>query len=475
MQLSGMWVTKDRPRQLIRSVESLRSLCTGLLARTIVVDRSHMATRLDSSVITPNTYVLSPVETAEVFVAICADTDAEKIPEDVVRFLLTAPLGYWDTGSSRNLLLLLTRGSWVLSSDDDVDWEQIALLGDVSTPFQIVNEWEMNSFAYSSETLQSLVADSIGTRSSFVDLLRRLIDVVRTNHDSASAALIELGSYGESGYGSWLPAATWVFHQARRGITIDDSEYRNARTCSWVLRAHRSMAKTNRSSFLSMAYLLDNKGFVAPFFPFGRGDDGLWAVTRLWCDRSASVLYAPVAVRHDPPESRGFTDAHVGRGGIRYIELVQAVLESAPLVRQITDPSRRLDLLGSFIASIAAQPTGAFIESMRAFVAKSRGLRVQHLRAIAKEGAQLPLPSRWHTDLQLEIAREERLMSDPMALIPDEISAENRTLREAMEPVQESLRLYGAALTWWPQLLRIADREGRRWLDIVSSRVSATS
>jgi hypothetical protein len=205
---------------------------------------------------------------------------------------------------------------------------------------------------------------------------------------------------------------------------------------------------------MSYAMGLDNRNLLPPFFPVKRNSDGVFGALLRRCFPQSLTGHVPIAVLHEPPEVRQFPRDQVWRDG--------ALFEVADLLFRImgdfdfgpvSDPARRLRMLGRYIAEAGSADLEAFEEFVRFRLwglARSRTQGI--LETLKRHEFQ---PSYWADDCRRHIEAYTNAITQPDYVIPQDL-LDGRSPEEARRLSQRLVRRFGELLAAWPDIVEAA-------------------
>ena len=295
------------------------------------------------------------------------------------------------TGATRNRTLLANIGSRILSLDDDVmplghtagpsERTRVSTSDELRIHYETGREALLRAFPAEPVDIRRAAGAFLGTHISAGDLepagdIRWHADRIspelwrRLEQSRARIELVSFGYLGDSGAGSTpiMPAG-----EARAPQLFGtEREQELALTGREVLQIAEQPTITNHPYFMSAAFALDLTGTPPPFFPFGRGQDGLFSLmlTRLFDD--ALIAHLPIALLHDPQDDRADRRSvlpdRVRLGICRIVAIV-----SGYYAAQIAGGTRneRLVDFGEWLGEFAAGPPSSFRERLTGIVCEA--------------------------------------------------------------------------------------------------------
>jgi len=401
----------------------------------------------------------------------------EGLPADVVRFGLfdTEQCGY-SVGANENALLLHHAGDVVFHADDDVVCRP-------ATPPGVVRELRFFS-GYNPAELDCFPnREAAMARASFgqADLLaahemllglsipeciagagalaqtpaRAIKDQTfrLLQNGTGQVAVTFSGILGDSGSGSCSGYLT-SRGDFRARLVESEETYGMAVTSREVLQAVRAPTVSDGFWCMSYAMGLDNRNLLPPFFPVKRNSDGVFGALLRRCFPQSLTGHVPIAVLHEPPEVRQFPRDQVWRDG--------ALFEVADLLFRImgdfdfgpvSDPARRLRMLGRYIAEAGSADLEAFEEFVRFRLwglARSRTQGI--LETLKRHEFQ---PSYWADDCRRHIEAYTNAITQPDYVIPQDL-LDGRSPEEARRLSQRLVRRFGELLAAWPDIVEAA-------------------
>jgi len=464
------FVTRDRPATLRRAVASafVHARVHDRSPRLVVVDDGvDRRATLDAlqSLRVDVTYV-----GREEKLATCARLAiVTGVPLPIIELaLLGDPALGFTAGANRNALLLACAGRAFLGLDDDMRCElatapgggsQLRLASDEPTAIWFYGDpgeraravgrcGDVDLLAAHEALLGRDLGRLVGAETSGTEHFAREL-----HHGFGRVAISVSGVHGDCGLSSPL---TYLMKggATRERLLADYERHRSARE---ILRVVDAPTITRRAFCMTGAIGLDHRELLPPFLPAGRGEDGVFATTLRLCDPFGFIGLVPVAVLHDPDDTRAFDPGALTRA-FRISDCVQLLSQAAPFGDPRQRPATRLFTLGRHLADLAERPWTELVDV----------LRDQHARQLAHH---LPIceamladhrdaPPAWRRDLSRHLvtaAGRARSMTDfgpsDLADLP---VAEQRTR------FQRLLLGYGQLLSAWPTLVAAARHEGPR-------------
>jgi len=414
------------------------------------------------------------------------------IDPDVAAFTILGafPVECCTMGANRNAVLLDTVGEQVLTADDDTTcgfvchpegrdalcltshenpraaWfyrDRTELLANIKwTSYDIVRAHECLLGA----DVRSLVLSTPAHLLSWDKTCRHLHKSLGSG--GGRIVVTMNGIVGDSG--AYTPKQLLMSSgQVRQSLAESELAFNNAFGSREVLSVVPSKTVTHYSSCQATTLGLANTELLPPFFPIGRNEDGVFG-TLLGLTAPTSFLgHVPVAIFHDAPPGRKY-DAFPS---FRIADIVMAVLS---VVRRDRDDDMGLTLrfLGREALEIAGLPDADFWEFIyrAASMIEAERLRVidsvlQRLGSEASHWKQEARTFRAHVLHQL-MDREFCIPAE-FAHIPSKDCAKKR--------VQELIRMTGAFLHAWPDMIEAARGLRSRGIriSVEASRAGATA
>lgn len=397
------------------------------------------------------------------------------IPEGVVRFALgfsasaerqleikelTTP------GGTRNALMLATAGSKLISVDDDTECitaepeprdDRLAVRA-----LPLIFRW---SFAQSG-ALKLRDFDFIGRHAAVLGKsLHELIsgwnggiafDTGAGNSTGNHRLIVTrsfLGVEGDSGLKSLLNSA--LFGGANfEDLPEDELAYVEA------LEAHQCrrwvpQVALGRSQFcMGINMGLDNRAVLPPFFPFQRGQDGLFGGL-LDAIEGHACAFLPGTIRHSPLGDRraSVDEIRLDLTRWRVAEYLSAIFNySAVASRSVACP-RAIRRIGEELVGIGRLPLVPFRTLLVSLRHSALSLQIQHIDLLLAGGARSNCVRR---DLICaRTALSEALSVEYPDLVDLELPPDGR-----VELMRELVKSYGLLMLSWPDLCECAAHSG---------------
>lgn len=298
-----------------------------------------------------------------------------------LRFGLTGDTRFGvTTGAMRSWSLLANAGSRVLSLDDDVlpvgysagrsDDLQVSASDGLTIRYADSRAELLTEYRAAELDVRTAAGTYLGKRGSSSDL--QPDSGARLDHERISPELwrrleqrrarldlVSFGYLGDSGAGA-TPILPSGASRAPQLLGTAD-EQRLALSSREVLQIVERPTVTNHPYFMSAACAFDLTATPPPFFPFGRGQDGLFALmlTQLFDD--ALIGHLPIALLHDPQDGR--PDRHSVRPDRVRLGICRLIgILTGYYAAQISGGSRseRLIDYGEWLGEFAGRPVGTF-------------------------------------------------------------------------------------------------------------------
>jgi hypothetical protein len=251
--------------------------------------------------------------------------------------------------------------------------------------------------------------------------------------------------------------------QARRQLLSDWEKLRGSRQVVFVAE---TATVVRDGEFIEACSGFDHRSLLAPYFPFDRFADHLFALMcfRLFDDVWAGHL--PAGVRHDPPDRPAMDrEALFGptEGIHTALHVGSCVASYRPSPAEREGPER-MRSLGRWLRAIAAAGDAEYRRFIRERHIRSSAARMAELRGLVERHAGEPGEgaARWAEDAAECIERWERGLVAADAGVPRDLVRDGAAPARAWELARLSVGRYGRLLEAWPQLFTAARRLAAR-------------
>jgi hypothetical protein len=399
------------------------------------------------------------------------------LPREAVEFGLLNPEGCpIATGSSRNLLLLHAVGDVFLQVDDDTRC-RLTPCPAAQPGLAFSSRYDPTEFWFLREDAPGAPEASAGAdllalheqllARSLSDCLAALGTGAEVDVDQTSAAFFRkletvpgrvvvtaVGVVGDSGMGSSVGFLARE-GDSRARLLQSERDYRRA------LASHQVMRAVTRPTICDAAYCmalnlgLDNRQLLPPFMPVQRNQDGIFAALVQSCVGNGFFGFLPWLLLHTPPTRRlassntDWKDAVRLRSG----QMIQVLLRSIPLRRNLTNAAQNLRELGKGLTDIGSMPLMDFEETVRQQVWTQLSRQAsQFAGQLQQFGSQ---PDYWANDVRQVLAAMAEDLPNECSAVPCDL-AKGRDGRSASELFRCLVRRFGQLLQVWPDLVEAA-------------------
>ncbi len=404
------------------------------------------------------------------------DRLAARVP-DVPRALLAFAMGLEgrvlsgsSVGANHTVGILDAAGTCVLSVDDDTTAR--TALAPPATGLAVTGAHDATVFRFHADRDAAIAAaawgdvDPLALHETMLGHAVGALVAARAGQpldlDGASAALVRrlargqvrvtsLGVVGDSGMGS--PGYYLLLGEpSRASLFADYALHRRTRAVTRMVQR----ATVSAGTFLMAPSVgLDARTLLPPFFPYGRNQDGAYAVALRTLLPDAYLGHLPAAVEHLPGEARRFgEDAdRAAMGTALLADVLIHALELAPSGHGLYVDGR-FHQVGAHLARLGGLPPRELTELLTVERAGRVAGQVGRLQAAADappEGA----PEAWLADVERAIEHLRAVATEAERVLPvgwvKELGAEGAAARAG-----EVLRLHGRLLEAWPRVFEAA-------------------
>lgn len=472
-------VTSNRPREMARCIKSIvRSVCKR---HGIVISCFDDSTNAEMRARNRKMVRQCSLEFPTQVIRYCGPREKRHlcktlvsggIPADLTSYAL-GERHMFSPGANRNVMLLATQGSGIISCDDDVIWKTVRpevidpglrLYGhgspSVSTFFLNRND-ALKQARWSTTDIVGEVNNVLGAGFS-----RLFTDSTFERHynadsacehmltgpiDRATISMVSLGVFGDCGMYSSAGFLT-ADGITRQNMLTSRTAYDKALTGRQVLTVTEGLTITHGSWCMAYFLALDNRKPLPPFLPHYRNEDGVFAALILKCIPLAYWALLPIAIHHDPLQARRYSVDYLQHASVtRLSDLIIAAINSCRIPELIDEPISRLDIVGRWLMGLSQLSDNEFSYQMRQALALHVSSQLSALENAMNDHA---LPEFWRRDCEeYRMKVLQRLISSD-GWLPTEI--ERSSVRDRIVAVKNELRLFGTLVRYWPQMLKVA-------------------
>jgi hypothetical protein len=468
-------VTADRPHLLDRCLTALCTQCHvyGHSPRVLVVDGSRRAAADTRSVTERARGRLRPqyVGRAEA-AAVRTVLSRHGVRREVLHALLTPG----SIGCGRNLALVLTVGQKVLMLDDDIVLDPCTLTTRLRAS-GLRFKGDCRYWTFFATRTQALAAaepspvDVLSSHGAYLgraisdvapeDSTRRDMDTHRRAHrsDVERGRRLRVSLTGLAG-----DSGRYCSHQALFRPRISEGpggRTPHARTLPLTSREVCCIADAPTVSLNAdcMMYCtgLANDGFLPPFVPRGRGEDGIFGAVLALCDPAAAFMHLPFGVRHDSERPSGFGSEAMASARQSRLAEVMAVLIRPGVPARGTVAADRLREIAERLMSAAAVAPMAFVNCLSEAILRIRARQIALAEEAMGSGAQARL---WRSALSEYRTTLKSHSAQAGFCLPLEFR-QSPTIEAGFRHLQSFVGQFGSACASWPDVLKAAENHSR--------------
>ncbi|MHA3770577.1 hypothetical protein ACXR0O_03455 [Verrucomicrobiota bacterium sgz303538] len=407
----------------------------------------------------------------------------------VVDFALRDPFETgFAPGANRNVLLLDQAGSMFCSVDHDVlcrvtrapkpGAATLSLFSDCD-PFarwtfadrataDKVSHWETPDHLALHESMLgrdtgTLLPAGVNGSVDFQNAADTIL--ARLSHGTTRVRATFCGHSGEPG----VPSA--AYYLAYRGVnrarlTASETHYRESLSSRCLLALSTTPAVGDASLSPGVAFGLDHRELLPPFFPVLHAEDFSWSALAWQCCPGAVFGLLPWAVAHEPIPGKAF---------LQIRDLVKSppfvIWEWAHLLRFWTlswqppggaDASARIRSFARVLEEIAALPEADFGDELRRVALATASHQIAFYEAQLTSETE-HVPNFWRADVEAYLTHLQRAVACDGFELPLDLQQQCRSLPEARAFAQQLVARYAALLSVWPDMVAAAldmKREG---------------
>lgn len=396
------------------------------------------------------------------------------IPPSVVRFALLGD-GFAGPaiGANRNVILLQSHGSLVLSVDDDticrpasapaLARRQLYLQGEADpTEFWFfanrqlaeasVQPFDRGILAEHEAILGRKVSALVGNAELTVGvsaerICSHLLQAIAK--DTGRVVLTLNGVVGDSGMHSADGLVLHRGYETRRRMDECAETFALALTSSEVIRQSANLTVCHGAPVMSTFLGYDNRILLPPFLPVYRNEDGLFGAMVEACVPGGFCGYLPFVLAHAPGATRSYSR-------LRWLTIRVADIFLALIGHCVSNTfgttEARLRCLGQFLLSISSTPDREFMAFIR--------IRLTEM-AVASLNRHVNLVSEWDNPPEfasVEMQRQIRCLHELVTMLARELVVVDLieagySLADQPFVLKALVRSFGEVLSWWPDIL----------------------
>ena len=480
------WPTRDRHRDLLRSVNSWISILREYDRRPsflVVDDSEHDArdNRLALSALAESDGISVDYLGSEAKEAAFRRLEASGLQPHLLRFAFLGEGGDGKPyGINRNWLSLSSIGFRAVSVDDNplgeyavgdrkgdavrvFPGENPILVRPFEGPHELANLGQfdedplLNHELVLGRTVGSVLAERglSGPRRSRVDLSHVTPELARRlAYDNGRVLASTTGVWGDSVLAHRDLILRLDGYLRDQMGTFDD--YESARQATQVLYASKGSSLVPNTNIFAASFAADYATALPPFFPFGRGEDTIWSATIDACFPEGWAAHLPQAVAHRPskrPETR-----QEGPFGLSFARVVKILIRGYPHTNVTRDGWSRMRDIGDYLVRLSSADWPEFqhftllqwLPNMSRSISQLEALLLIHNRQ----------PANWAADVDAHIGSLHQYAVSEDFAIPTELrtypDGRPRPREEARRMLQEYVRKYGELLIAWPDIVSVA-------------------
>jgi hypothetical protein len=161
------------------------------------------------------------------------------------------------------------------------------------------------------------------------------------------------GTYGDSGSES-ASYLLFLEGEERERLMADEHQYGEMMQNRQVWKAPLAPTVARPTFFQSMAFAVDNRAFLPPFLPWGRGSDNVFGGLCLQSMDNAYFAFLPLSIRHAPqPPRREPRDSFVRLAGERSLQALVGLCLREIGPGQAGNGAEALGVMGDLLMNVA--------------------------------------------------------------------------------------------------------------------------
>lgn len=234
--------------------------------------------------------------------------------------------------------------------------------------------------------------------------------------------------------------------EARRNLSASEKVFETAFLSREVLWVVRSDTITHNPLCQATTIGLANADLLAPFFPFGRNEDGAFGVINQMITPTAFLGHVPTAVFHDADPGKTYESFPPFRVSELFISLV-SVLPLGPTSNK-REALRRMGSALSEIAKLASPDFSAYLLHATGQTEAERLRQLDHMTKNFEE-----CPPYWKREVSKYFAHATARLKTGDGYIPRELREGCKSEAAAKTKTKELVGIMGALLSSWPDMV----------------------
>ncbi len=402
---------------------------------------------------------------------------------DVAEFALGDPLQTgFAPGANRNMLLLAQAGTMLCSVDHDVLCRTTGAPECVPAPVSFFSEcdpfarWTFPDAAEAERITHWETPDFLSLHEDMLGRGVHELIPAETHHEEVSLgqardtilrrlasgpARIRATFFGHSGEPGVPSAAYYLAYRGenRRRLTRSEAHYRASLTSRSLLALSPTPAVGDASLSPGVAFGMDHRELLPPFFPVLHAEDFSWSALAWQCCPGMVIGLVPKAIDHAPIPGKAFIEMHELQGLPPFV-----IWEWAHLLRFWTmtwnPPSaasagERLRAFARTLGEIATLSPQDFAAELRRAALATASHQIAFYES-QLHAAEEDLPEYWTADVDAYLLHLERSITRDGFEVPLDLQQRSRSLTEARAFAQQLLKRYAQLLAAWPDMVAAA-------------------
>lgn len=355
-------------------------------------------------------------------------------------------------GVNVNASMLLTAGSYLLSTDDDIECRPAILHGERLTAQAVFSQTPAPAvfrFYRNRETLlravQPVEADLLGAYAALLGKTAGQTAPPEQIDAEVAPRVIRTVSPGIYGDTAMEHSRSLVAASGEARTLLHGQGYEQLRLTRELVRIPAAPSVTHSLMFLATQFAADNRPPLPPFMTYGRNIDGAFMHTLriLYPDTVAGHL--GFGLYHNPPVQRMAVPADLSSPSRNLSDILTALVIDAYPPNEITSVEERFVSIGEHLQRIAELSNNRFVEYVYDCIYRKTVPACKRMQELLERYAGESSEA-WISDMEALIERTEETLREPSAMYG--------TAGCGLSPgrARHHIGMYGRLLQVWPRL-----------------------